>query len=49
LPSSAVAKVYALDIIDAAFTTFENTRDLPTAPLIQADLMEAPFRDGFSI
>jgi len=25
----AVAEVYALDISDAAFTTFENTRDLP--------------------
>jgi SAM-dependent methyltransferase/uncharacterized protein YbaR (Trm112 family) len=40
-------EVYALDISDAAFTTFENTRDLPNCTVVQADLMEAPFRDGF--
>ena len=40
-------EVYALDISDAAFTTFENTRHLPNCTVIQADLMEAPFRDDF--
>lgn len=40
-------EVYALDISDAAFTTFENTHDLPNCTVVQADLMEAPFRDSF--
>jgi SAM-dependent methyltransferase/uncharacterized protein YbaR (Trm112 family) len=40
-------EVYALDISDAAFTTFENTRDFPNCTVIQADLMDAPFRDDF--
>ena len=39
--------VYALDISDAAFTTFENTRDLPNCTVVQADLMEAPFPDEY--
>jgi SAM-dependent methyltransferase/uncharacterized protein YbaR (Trm112 family) len=38
--------VFALDISDAAFTTFENTRHLPNCTVVQADLMEAPFADG---
>jgi len=37
--------VCALDISDAAFTTFENTRDLPNCLVVQADLMLAPFAD----
>jgi len=37
--------VVALDISDAAFTTFENTRHLPNCHVIQADLMDAPLRD----
>jgi SAM-dependent methyltransferase/uncharacterized protein YbaR (Trm112 family) len=40
-------EVYALDISEAAFTTFENTRELPNCTVVQADLMEAPFRDDF--
>ena len=40
-------EVYALDISDAAFTTFENTRDLSNCMVVQADLMEAPFSDEF--
>jgi SAM-dependent methyltransferase len=38
-------EVFALDVSDAAFTTFENTRDLPNCCVAQADLMEAPFAD----
>ena len=37
--------VIALDISDAAFTTFQNTRHLPNCHVIQADLMDAPLRD----
>jgi SAM-dependent methyltransferase/uncharacterized protein YbaR (Trm112 family) len=40
-------EVYGLDISDAAFTTFENTRDFPNCTVIQADLMEAPFPEDF--
>jgi SAM-dependent methyltransferase len=39
--------VYALDISDAAFTTFENTRDLSNCTVVQADLMETPFPDNY--
>ena len=38
--------VFALDVSDAAMTTFENTRDLPNCTVVQADLMEAPFADA---
>jgi SAM-dependent methyltransferase/uncharacterized protein YbaR (Trm112 family) len=38
--------VFALDVSDAAFTTFANTRHLPNCHVIQADLMDAPFPDG---
>ncbi len=38
--------VVALDISEAAFTTFGNTRDLPNCHVVQADLMDAPFADG---
>ena len=39
-------EVFALDVSDAAFTTFENTRDLPNCTVVQADLMDAPFADA---
>lgn len=39
--------VFALDVSDAAFTTFENTRDLHNCCVVQADLMEAPFPDDY--
>ena len=39
-------QVFALDVSDAAFTTFENTRDLENCCVVQADLMEAPFPDN---
>jgi SAM-dependent methyltransferase len=38
-------QVFALDVSDAAFTTFENTRHLDNCCVVQADLMEAPFPD----
>lgn len=38
-------QVFALDVSDAAFTTFENTRELENCIVVQADLMEAPFED----
>jgi SAM-dependent methyltransferase len=38
--------VFALDISEAAFTTFENTRHLPNCTVVQADLMDAPFADN---
>jgi len=37
---------YALDISEAAFTTFENTRHLQNCTVVQADLMHAPFADN---
>lgn len=39
-------EVFALDVSEAAFTTFENTRHLPNCTVVQADLMQAPFADG---
>ena len=39
-------EIFALDISEAAFTTFENTRDQPNCTVIQADLMETPFADN---
>jgi SAM-dependent methyltransferase len=39
-------EVFALDISEAAFTTFENTKDLLNCTVVQADLMDAPFPDG---
>jgi SAM-dependent methyltransferase len=38
--------IYALDISEAAITTFENTRDLPNCTVVQADLMDTPFDDA---
>jgi SAM-dependent methyltransferase/uncharacterized protein YbaR (Trm112 family) len=40
-------EVHALDISDAAFTTFENTRDLPNCTVVQADLAQAPYPDAY--
>lgn len=40
-------EVFALDISAAAITTFGNTRDLQNCSVVQADLMEAPFPDGY--
>lgn len=40
-------QVFALDVSDAAHTTFENTRQLPNCTVLQADLMDAPFEDNF--
>lgn len=37
--------VIAADISDAAYTTFENTHDLPNCHVIQADLMNLPLPD----
>jgi SAM-dependent methyltransferase len=39
-------EVFALDVSEAAFTTFENTRHLANCTVVQADLMDAPFADG---
>ena len=36
-------EVAALDISEAAHTTFANTRDLPNVTVVQADLMATPF------
>jgi SAM-dependent methyltransferase/uncharacterized protein YbaR (Trm112 family) len=38
-------EVFAVDVSDAAFTTFDNTKHLPNCHVIQADLMEMPFPD----
>lgn len=40
-------EVFALDVSDAAFTTFENTQELTNCTVVQADLMLAPFRDEY--
>ncbi len=40
-------EVFALDISEAAHTTFENTRSLANCSVVQADLMAAPFPDAF--
>ena len=37
--------VLAVDVSDAAFTTFENTRHLANCHVIQADLMDLPLPD----
>jgi len=45
MAENSPGEVFALDISDAAFTTFGNTRHLPNCTVVQADLMEAPFAD----
>jgi len=47
IASHCRGEVYALDVSDAAFTTFENTRDLPNCTIVQADLMASPFADEY--
>ena len=39
--------VFALDVSDAAYTTYENTLEFENCLVVQADLMEAPFEDEF--
>jgi SAM-dependent methyltransferase len=39
--------VFAADISEAAYTTYGNTRHLPNCHVIQADLMDLPFADGY--
>ena len=39
-------EVHALDISDAANTTFGNTKDLDNCMVVRADLMHAPYPDG---
>lgn len=39
--------IFSLDISEAAFTTFNNTRHLSNCIVIQADLMDAPFIDHY--
>jgi SAM-dependent methyltransferase/uncharacterized protein YbaR (Trm112 family) len=39
-------EVFALDVSDAAFTTYENTEALGNATVVQADVMDPPFADG---
>jgi SAM-dependent methyltransferase len=39
--------VFALDVSEAAFTTFENTRQEPNCTVMQADLMQAPFEENY--
>ncbi len=38
--------VYALDISEAAYTTYENTKNLANCTVVQADLMKAPFQES---
>ena len=39
-------QLVALDISDAAYTTYENTQHLKNCHVVQADLMAAPFSDN---
>lgn len=45
MAENSTAQVFAADISDAAFTVFENTKDLSNCHVIQADLMNLPFVD----
>jgi len=45
IAESCQGEVYALDISEAALTTYENTRALRNCTVVRADLMEAPFDD----
>lgn len=45
MAENSTAQVFAADISDAAFTVFENTKDLSNCHVIQADLMDLPFVD----
>lgn len=43
----SAGEVFALDVSEAAFTTYENTCDLPNCSVVQADLMDAPFPNEY--
>lgn len=45
MSEASSGNVLALDISDAAFTTFENTAGLDNCHVVQADLMYAPISD----
>lgn len=47
MAEQTTGEVFALDISAAAFTTFTNTRHLANCVVVQADLMDAPFPDGY--
>ncbi|BBC22724.1 class I SAM-dependent methyltransferase [Pseudanabaena sp. ABRG5-3] len=38
-------EVFSVDVSDAAYTTFENTKHLANCHVVQADLMSMPFAD----
>jgi SAM-dependent methyltransferase len=45
MAENCAGQVIALDVSDAAFTTFDNTRHLANCTVVQADLMDTPFAD----
>lgn len=47
MAKNCAGEVFSLDISEAAFVTFNNTRDLANCTVVQADLMHAPFADGY--
>ncbi len=47
IAENSPGKVFAVDISEAALTTYENTRELPNCTVVQADLMDTPFEDDF--
>jgi len=47
ISENCAGSVFALDVSDAAFTTFGNTKDLENCTVVQADLMSAPFRKEY--
>lgn len=47
MAESTDGEVFAVDISQAAHTTYENTRELPNCHVIQADLMDTPFSDDY--
>lgn len=47
MAENTTGTVIAADISDAAFTTYENTHDLPNCHVVQADVMDLPFRDNY--
>lgn len=46
MAQNTLGQVFAVDISEAAFTTFENTKNLSNCHVMQADLMDMPFQDG---
>jgi SAM-dependent methyltransferase len=46
MAQATAGTVVAVDISEAAYTTFENTRGLPNCHVLQADLMDLPLADG---